>query len=94
MTYDVHPTPVSLIQYFSGVDHTKHRVLLVLVGDSQYYAADILEEWQDAVLFVPEVPGVSGPPQPLTEPWLVFKDRIEAVKITPRPPPRRGREDD
>jgi hypothetical protein len=91
MTYDVHPEPVSLIQYFSGVDHLTHRVTFCLDNGMRYYVADILEEWQNAVSFIPEpaTPGSSTP-----EPMLVFKDRITTVLLTERPPPRRGKEEE
>jgi hypothetical protein len=93
MTYDVHPAPVSLIQYFSGVDHVTHRVTFCLDSGMRYYVADVLEEWADAVAFIPELPGPPGNPN-ASEPMLVFKDRITAVLRGGRAPPRRSREED
>lgn len=58
----------------------EQRVALILKSGTTYFVADILEEWGNAIRFMPE--GVS------MQPVLVFKSCIEAIKVMDRAQPR------
>jgi hypothetical protein len=84
----VHDDSVSLIHQFrvltKDLDLETHRVALALnttMGD-KYFVADILEEWENAIRFLPEGDGD-------VQPILVFKNCIETLRIMTRPQKRR-----
>jgi hypothetical protein len=84
----IHDDRVSLIDQFrvltKDLDMDTHRVALSLsttMGD-KYFVADIVEEWENAIRFLPEGDDA-------TQPMLVFKNCIEALRVMSRPQKRR-----
>jgi hypothetical protein len=83
----VHDDSVSLIEQFrvltKDLDMDTHRVALSLsttMGE-KYFVADIMEEWDNAIRFLPE--GEDA------QPMLCFKNCIEALRVMSRPQKRR-----
>ena len=75
-------------QLHDDLDMDKHRIALGLTTTmgQKYFVAEVLEEWDNAIRFMPEGDGA--------QPVLVFKQCIETIHVVSRPLRRRNQNDE